>query len=49
MREVYSNKPLLQETRKIEINKLTLHLKQLDKEQQQHNKNPTKVAKGEKS
>ena len=33
-REVYSNKILPQETRKISINNLTLHLKQLEKEEQ---------------
>ena len=36
-REVYSNKILPQETRKSQITNLTLHLKQLEKEEQ---KNP---------
>ena len=33
-REVYSNTILPQETRKISINSLTLHLKQLEKEEE---------------
>ena len=33
-REVYSNTVLAQETRKSQINNITLHLKQLEKEEQ---------------
>ena len=40
-REVYSNKILPQETRKIS-NNLTFHLKELEKEQQQQQKTTTK-------
>ena len=37
-REVYSNTILPQETRKSQINNLTLHLKQLEKEEQKDSK-----------
>ena len=37
-RDGYSNTILLQETRKDQIDNLTLHLKQLEKEQQQQQK-----------
>ena len=41
LREVYSNLVSRQETRKSQIHNLTLHLKQLEKgEQQQQQKNP---------
>ena len=45
-REVYSNTILHQETRKHQINNLTLHLKQLEKGEQ---KNPPKLVEGDKS
>ena len=44
-REVYSNTILPQETRKTSIDNLTLHLKQLEKEEQ----NPPKLVEGNKS
>ena len=44
-RKVYSNTILPQETRKHRIDNLTLHLKQLEKEQQK----PPKLVKGKKS
>ena len=44
-KEIYSNTILPQETRKSQINKLTLHIKQLEKEEQ---KTP-KLAEGKKS
>ena len=44
-REVYSNTIIPQETRKHRIDNLTLHLKQLEKEQQK----PPKLVKGKKS
>ena len=44
-REVYSSTILPQETKKSQINNLTLHVKQLEKEEQ---KNP-KLAEGKKS
>ena len=44
-REVYSNTILPQETRKYQIDNLTLHLKQLEKEEQ----NPPKLVEGKKS
>ena len=37
-REVYSNTSLPQETEKSQINNLTLHLKQLEKEEQRKHK-----------
>ena len=42
-REVYSNAILSQETREIS-NNLILHIKQLEKEEQQQQKNPHKVS-----
>ena len=44
-REIYSNTILPQETRKYRIENLTLHLKQLQKEEQ----NPPKLIEGKKS
>ena len=44
-RKVYSNTILPQETRKYRIENLTLHLKQLQKEEQ----NPPKLIEGKKS
>ena len=44
-REVYSNTIIPQETRKHRRDNLTLHLKQLEKEQQK----PPKLVKGKKS
>ena len=43
--EVYSNTILPQETRKYQIDNLTLHLKQLDKEEEK----PPKLVEGNKS
>ena len=43
-KEVYSNIILPQETRKMKINNLTLHLKQIEKEEQN-----TNLAEGKKS
>ena len=43
-REVYSNTILPQETRKTRIDKLTLHLKQLEKEEKN-----SKISRGKKS
>ena len=44
-REVYSNSISIQETRKSQKNNLTLHLKQLEKEEQRK----PKVSRGKKS
>ena len=46
-REIYSNTILPQETRKHQIDDLTLHLKQLEKEQQQQK--PKKLVGGNNS
>ena len=42
-REIYNNTILLKKKEKLKIDKLTLHLKQLEKEQQQQKTNPKLV------
>ena len=48
-KKLYSNTILPQETRKTSNRHLTLHLKQLKKEQQQQKKNTSKLVEGKKS
>ena len=48
-REVYSNTILLQQTRKNQMENLTLHLKQPEKEQQPKKKKKKKLSRGKKS